>query len=151
MSLPEEPTHGDAVGTGYKNINGELTLIQWDLDGNLWEIPWDEEIYLGLIVIENPTLPEPEMVGEPPTAVATASVLTGDAPLTVDFDGTDSSDPDGTIAGYFWHFGDGDATDTDDAPSHEFEAVGTYLVTLTVTDDDGNRASDTLIIEVDEP
>ncbi len=52
------------------------------------------------------------------------------------FDGSGSSDADGWIAGYSWSFGDGygdDGTTT----GHKYTAVGTFTVTLTVTDDGG--------------
>ncbi|MDH3458376.1 MAG: PKD domain-containing protein, partial [Gemmatimonadota bacterium] len=56
------------------------------------------------------------------------------------FDGSGSTDPDGTIVSYEWDFGDG-ATGTGVSPSHTYAAAGTYDVTLTVTDNDG--ATDT--------
>ncbi len=71
----------------------------------------------------------------PPTAAFTATPATGTAPLSVDFDGTGSSDTDGALASYAWDFGDG-TTDTGPTPSHTFTAAGTYTVLLTVTDDD---------------
>ena len=48
----------------------------------------------------------------PPTAAFTATT----ANLTATFDATGSTDPDGTIAGYAWDFGDG-ATGTGATPS----------------------------------
>lgn len=55
------------------------------------------------------------------------------------FDASASSD-DGQIVSYLWSFGDGDAGSGRTA-SHTYELAGTYLVTLTVTDDGGQRAS----------
>lgn len=61
---------------------------------------------------------------------------------TVAFDGSASSDPDGTVSRYDWDFGDGSAAaDGGPAPSHTYKASGTYAVTLTVTDSEGCSAS----------
>ncbi|HPC95665.1 MAG TPA: S8 family serine peptidase [Sedimentisphaerales bacterium] len=55
---------------------------------------------------------------------------------TVQF--TDASFDDGTIQAWSWEFGDGTLSDAQD-PDHEYAAAGTYTVTLTVTDDQGDR------------
>jgi glucose/arabinose dehydrogenase len=76
----------------------------------------------------------------PPTAVATASPRTGPAPLTVEFDGTGSSDPDaGDTLTYAWDLdGDGAYDDSTAAqPAHTYTAAGTYTVSLRVTDSQG--------------
>ncbi|MGC9308993.1 MAG: PKD domain-containing protein, partial [Thermoplasmatota archaeon] len=51
---------------------------------------------------------------------------------------TDLSSDDGTIASWLWDFGDGHNA-TEQHPTHQYDAIGTYVVTLTVIDDDGNR------------
>jgi hypothetical protein len=56
--------------------------------------------------------------------------------LACDFDGSGSSDLDGTIVAYAWAFGDG-TTATGAVVRHGYAAAGTYAVTLTVTDDGG--------------
>jgi PKD repeat protein len=73
---------------------------------------------------------------KPPTAIITAAPTSGEAPLTVAFSGSGSTD-DGTISSYAWNFGDGSAVSADPTPSHIFSSAGTYTVTLTVTDEDG--------------
>jgi PKD repeat protein len=67
-----------------------------------------------------------------PVAAFTSSVNK----LKVSFDGSSSSDSDGTIASYAWDFGDG-GTSTEQKPDHTYAAVGDFTVKLTVTDDDG--------------
>jgi chitodextrinase len=62
--------------------------------------------------------------------------------LTCDFDGSGSSDSDGTIVSYEWDFGDSN-TGSGVAPSHTFAAEGSYLVELIVTDNDGATDSAT--------
>lgn len=57
------------------------------------------------------------------------------------FDGSGSTD-DGQIVSYAWAFGDGD-TGSGRTVSHIYELAGTYLVTLTVTDDRGQSVSST--------
>jgi glucose/arabinose dehydrogenase/PKD repeat protein len=68
-----------------------------------------------------------------PTAVASASVTSGQAPLTVAFSSAGSSDPEGGALTYAWDFGDG-TTSTAANPSHTFTGNGAYTVKLTVKD-----------------
>lgn len=86
-------------------------------------------------------------VNQPPTADIASSVGEGRAPLTVEFDGMASTDPDGLVVSYAWDFGDG-TTSTDARPTHVFVEPGTQVVSLTVTDDDGATATATDTITV---
>jgi glucose/arabinose dehydrogenase len=76
----------------------------------------------------------------------------GPTSLPVSFTGNTSSDPDGTITGYQWNFGDGSPVSTASNPSHTFTApAGTpkrYAVALTVTDNAGGQSTDSIIISV---
>jgi PKD repeat protein len=57
---------------------------------------------------------------------------------TVTFDATDSFNPYGSITDYAWNFGDGNATTTTSTTiNHIYETLGTYNVSLTVTDEFG--------------
>ena len=56
--------------------------------------------------------------------------------LACTFDGSGSTDADGTIATYAWDFSDG-TTGTGVTANHTYAAAGTYSVTLTVTDNGG--------------
>jgi PKD repeat protein len=80
----------------------------------------------------------------PPAASVKSSKSNGEAPLTISFSGS-GSDTDGTIASYYWDFGDG-STSNEKNPSHKYSTVGTYTVTLTVTDDKGGIGTSILTI-----
>jgi PKD repeat protein len=86
------------------------------------------------------------VTNNPPTAAFTTSATD----LSVAFDGTSSSDSDGTISSYAWTFGDG-GTATGASPNHAYAAGGTYPVTLTVTDNGGATDSTTQLITVTAP
>ncbi|GAB6194012.1 PKD domain-containing protein [Desulfocastanea catecholica] len=79
---------------------------------------------------------------EKPTAVISSNLPGGDAPVTITFDGSKSSDTDGSITQYSWNFGD-DATGFGPKVEHTYTAEGTYTVVLTVTDDKGETATAT--------
>ncbi|MDX1661429.1 MAG: PKD domain-containing protein, partial [Gemmatimonadota bacterium] len=79
----------------------------------------------------------------PPTASFTYTCTD----LSCDFDGSGSTDSDGTIASYAWDFGDGN-TASGQTVSHTYANDGTYTVTLTVTDDDGATGSDSQDVTV---
>ncbi len=61
-----------------------------------------------------------------------------DDPMHITFSGTGSGNH--TIVTWFWDFGDGQ-TSTDQYPVHVFAHTGTYIVCLTVTDSEGNQAT----------
>jgi hypothetical protein len=66
----------------------------------------------------------------------------GETPLVVTFDASASYDPDGAIVRYDWEFGDG-ATGTGLTAAHTYavDSETQFTVRLTVTDNEGNRAS----------
>jgi hypothetical protein len=68
----------------------------------------------------------------------------------VPFNGSGSVPGDGGIVSYAWEFGDG-GTGTGAKPTHTYTEVGTYEVTLTVTDDGGFHYSTTRQVEVVPP
>lgn len=84
------------------------------------------------------------------TAIPRATPMTGEAPLQVNFTGSESVD-DEAVTSYLWDFGDGSPTDGTENPVHTFTSPGIYIVTLTVGDAEGNTDSNTLSIEVEEP
>ncbi len=90
-----------------------------------------------------------EPLNIPPNAKITASALEGTAPATISFSGSSSRDSDGTISGYHWSIDNGASGDGADW-SYEFTQAGTYQVTLTVTDDKGASATDSVTVTIGE-
>jgi len=70
------------------------------------------------------------------------------AGMAATFDGSSSSDPDGTIVSYSWNFGDGTPTVGGATPEHTYTTAGEYTVELTVTDDASRQASTSHTITV---
>jgi len=99
-------------------------------------------------------------VNDPPHTVATIKsddsagaalkFASGPAPLALTFDGSGTTDSDGTVFSYAWDFGDGNASDLV-APQHTFARPGEYTVTLTVTDNLGAISKDEINVSVAEP
>lgn len=85
-----------------------------------------------------------------PSAVFTASHVTGVVPLTVTFDASLSLDCDGRISTYQWDFGDGQ-DGSGERVMHTYGNPGTYEVRLTVIDDKGTSTSSTLTILAQAP
>ncbi len=88
------------------------------------------------------------VVNAPPVAIPLADVTSGKAPLTVNFDGSTSTDDQDDIVAYEWDFGTSDPVSNEVSPQFTFDTPGTYTVTLTVTDGEGLTGSDTLEISV---
>ena len=88
--------------------------------------------------------------GDPPTANAGPDQVVTDNDEsgfeTVTLNGTGSFDPDGTIVSYVWS--EGATTLGSGATLNTSFAVGVHTVTLAVTDDDTNVATDTVTIDV---
>jgi len=69
---------------------------------------------------------------------------------SITLDGSGSKHIDGTIESYLWDFGDG-SLGTGIKPTHLYNSIGTYVITLTVVDNDDLIDTDTAIIKVTEP
>ncbi len=71
----------------------------------------------------------------PPAAAFTADATSGQAPLTVHFTDQSTNSP----TSWAWDFDNNGSTDsTDQNPSYEYAAPGTYTVKLTATNDSGS-------------
>ena len=86
----------------------------------------------------------------PPTAVANASATSGAAPLAVAFDGSASTDADGSISSYLWNFGDGSSA-TGKTATHTYLNNAAFTATLQVTDNKGATSATSIPIALKEP
>lgn len=143
------PTHGDIArielevvgnsgdGTTLQIPSGQIQFL--DADGNSIEYI----IEPGVIVITPPGT----TVNQNPIANFEISNLNPNIGEEVRFDGSSSIDPDGRIISYIWNFGDG-SVGTGPIVTHSYNSEGIYIVTLTVTDDDGATGTITTQIQV---
>ena len=86
-------------------------------------------------------------VAEAPNVPPEAEFDSTSEDLTINVDASSSTDSDGSIASYDWDFGDG-TTDTGVTAEHAYASAGSYLVRLTVTDDDGATDQATAAVTV---
>ena len=92
--------------------------------------------------------PVPSLVPAPIVDFS-ANPLTGTAPLEVGFQ---INTPADQYSGLVWNFGDGTPNNTTDSTvSHVYQQAGSYTVTLTLTNSDGNSDSISQVITVEAP
>ena len=138
-------------GTGSSDPDGTIASYDWDFgDGNTGTGPQPQHTYVvdGNYTV---TLTVTDNIGDSSDPVTTTATIdlanqaptadpngpyTGTVGIAIDFDGSGSTDPDGTIVAYDWDFGDGN-TGTGVNPAYTYAGDGVFDVTLTVTDDAG--------------
>lgn len=153
-------------GSGATDADGTVVSWHWKFgDGGASDGPRPAYVYgvpgsysVTLKVIDNDGLAdiaettivisEPDVV-LPPVANA-GGPYTGFAGTGLAFDGSGSVDADGAIVTWRWQFGDG-ATGSGATPEHIYATAGNYVVTLTVTDDDGLAAQDQTSAAISPP
>jgi len=110
-------------------------------DGTLYVGSWDDFLYAFHSA-------QPSM---PPVAQLSAFPTSGPLPLTVNYDASDSFDPDGTIIKFEWDWDGNGSWDYDSGSSarvvHTFYMFGTYISTVRVTDYEGLVS--TAVVKVD--
>jgi len=93
---------------------------------------------------------EPVVTNNPPVAVISSSATVGKAPMAVQFDGSGSTDSDGTIVSHTWEMGDG-GTASGETAHYTYNTAGSFIARLTVTDNGGLSDSVTTPVLVSEP
>ncbi len=107
--------------TGVENIRTVLHNTAVDLGADGWDQYYGYgriDAYAALTYGDNP--PVADFVGDP---------TSGDAPLTVNFTDLSTGDP----TSWYWDFGDGVGTSTEQNPSYTYDSEGAYTVGLTAT------------------
>ncbi len=111
---------------------GGMTVAGGDLVGTIGP----EEVHAYVLDVTVPGNQSPQPVIDGPASVAFGEAAT--------FDGASSTDADGTVVSWEWDFGDGTLA-SGSSVQHTWSAPGTYVVRLTVRDDDG--APSTLVVQ----
>lgn len=83
-----------------------------------------------------------------PSAAFAVPTVNRAAGSPISFDGSPSSEPNGSISTYSWNFGDGSPAVGGAKPSHAYARAGTYTVRLTVADPFGNTATSAQTVTV---
>jgi predicted outer membrane repeat protein len=116
------------------NFNDVVTFTYTASDGTLTDTAI---VYLLITAVNDPPVPNAG-----PNQTATAGT-------PVNFNGSfDDPDP-ADVHIITWDFGDGNTADGTLMPSHTYTGPGLYTVTLTVDDNNGGVASDTLLVTVE--
>ncbi len=122
---------------------GAVVFVGQGTDGGLWYVRYETGQIRKVVPLGITNLP--------PVAVAQQDLLYGASPLTVQFTGSNSTDPENGPLTYAWDFGDG-GTSTTANPSHIFNAAAgvptVFTVTLTVRDNQNQPNSTTLVVNV---
>ena len=152
-------------GSGSSDADGDSLSYTWNFgngETSTMESPtitFDEPgSYLVSLVVSDgidtseevtETITVEEVPNEVPIASFTSSTTSGEAPLEVTFDASESSDADGDELTFAWDFGNGE-TSTMESPTVTFEEAGSYLVTLVVSDGTDISEPVTATITVEE-
>ena len=151
----------DVDGTDSTDAGSTITGYEWDFgDGTPVDTAMNPAAHTYATAGDKTiTLKVTDASGNADTATKTITVVGNVAPtasftssanklkLTFAGSGTDS---DGTISSYAWDFGDSTSSTEKNPPVHTYAAAGDYVVTLTVTDNDGATDTDTQTLHVSQ-
>ena len=152
-------------GSGSSDPDGEIDFYRWNFGDGTSEILAESPDHtysntgtyeVTLTIIDNDGTTDSDIievtiggyVNKKPTANANGPYqgVTGES---ITFSGSNSSDSDGTITKYTWNFGD-NTLGYGEVATHNYSKAGSFNVTLTVTDDEGDTHTATTSVEVEE-
>ena len=134
--------HIKAIDTFEYGFPGVVHMCQNPLDGSIFVTDiWNESVnrisYGGNFV---------------PVVKMSSNKTYGPGPLSVNFTGNTSYDPDGSVATYSWNFGDGTGLNSSANPTHNFTSASSvpkkFVVKLTVKDNLNATSTDSIIISI---
>ncbi|WP_251840720.1 ThuA domain-containing protein [Oceanitalea stevensii] len=121
-----EPSTPMAVEFG---PDGALYVLDYG-SGGFFSGAWDSAVYRVDYVADSPN----------PVARITTSTNNGQPPLTVEFDGSGSTDPQEMPLSYAWDFdNDGEIDSTEPTASFTYETAGVFIARLTVSAGEGEE------------
>jgi hypothetical protein len=150
--VPRSAIGSPIVGSQLKNFIVRVTVSQSITPDNMPNnlTPTGSYTLVGNAFCAPNTAPLANLVAHPHGQPAAPP--TGDPPITIDFDGSGSSDADAgdTVASYTFDFGDGSAPVTQSTPtiSHTYTTNGDFGATLKVTDSRGKISSNTALVDI---
>jgi hypothetical protein len=172
-ATPNPANTGQAVsfdGSGSSDTDGKIAKYEWDLDGNgsyetntgatattTKTYATAAAVTVGLRVTDddgltNATTRSLTVNNRPPTASFTVSPSPANTGQTVTFNGSGSSDPDGTIAKYEWDLDGNGSYETNTGATatttKAFAATGALTIGLRVTDNNSATATTTRSLTV---
>jgi PKD repeat protein len=135
----------DFDGDGVVDDTGETTTNTYEETGTytvglkVIDADGNEDSETVIVVVEAQNL----------NATLSATPVSGEVPLEVEFSAAGSSYPDGEIVAYEWDFGDGTSEYVSGAEvSYEYDSVGTFTATVTVVASDGTEDTSSMSIVV---
>lgn len=141
----------DVDGSGSFDSDGTITAYSWAWGdssppgsgataSHVYGVAGIYDITLTVLDDDGEQATTTHAVTVPPNQIPTAGLHIECDNLDCTFDGSSSTDSDGTIVTYSWNFGDSSPAGSGVTTLHSYAAGGTYNVALTVTDDDGDGA-----------
>lgn len=131
----------------FKDAAGDLTYTAYNAGGTERLVNFSDGFSIavapGAMSAHSTSTASPDA----PVVLLMADKTSGKVPLTVEFQGSDSFDPNDSPLSYYWVFEAGEISVNADN-IHVFNEVGSYSVTLTVTNAENLSSTDSLTITV---
>jgi len=134
----------------YKGGNNETVSVATPLFGKWYVMgnPYGNNPFANVSLIVTWTADTGSGNNVLPTAEANGG-YTANVNANISFSSDGSTDSDGSIASYSWNFGDGNLSSAAN-PNYSYSLAGTYTAKLTVTDNEGGKATDTATVIVSD-